>query len=1296
MPEGINAGTVYAALQLNTNNFEQGLQKASSQLNSSADQMANRMEKLKGVMNGVSNALLTVGTVGAGGMTAMVKMANEAIESENLFTTALGNNAQAVKAWSEGLRADLGLNSIEVRKNAATFYTMFDSMKMGEKASLDMSKQLTQLAYDMSSFYNLDPSAAFEKLRAGIVGSTEPLMALGINTMEQTIKTYAYSEGIAKQGAVLTEHQKVLARLAAIMDQTSKAQGDLARTADSPANLIRAIGNEAKQTAIEFGKLLVPLEKDVLTALKTLTGQLDDLTSAQKRQVVILSSWGIGLSLVVAVVIKGTVAVTEFAAALRVATAASAIAAASNITSAQTTAGFVKELKDAGMQIGLLPGRYKKVDESVTNTSNNMKKSSLGWGVWGIAAAAAIAIASFAWSEYDKQQNKVLDDLKDSVGVTEKEISSNQKKAESITRMTDEYNKLNEKTKLSKEEHEKLGNINKQLSVLLVGSKGALDAQTGAFNGNTKAAIEYAKALEESRKANIRLAMVQADISVQEGYKSVKDAVGFFSKRNRIAFEASGVMGPAFENLLSIVGSGPGSYTEEQKLASIKRFRKSMDVEKTWLTDGDRKKLDLAQAQLESAIASRKELQALLKSGYIPGQTGTGGGSSDTTPPSTGSKAKPELTYEQRYDKDLAALSAEKELYTKLDPSLKTDYDKKYLDLLDSYIKEGIGLEMGFNDPRLKSKIDEYKKFYQPEKGKDSFSKRFDDELNKLTKENEAVPSDDFQKQLLELANTFLREGALNKDVQKADLDKVFKLRDDAKDAIKTAEEAKKDRQDAIDEADALFNTLADTISTFEELEEKRKTFSDRLEKAKADIATKAETMFDFNSADEYLKLTKDFIEEGFKLGISREDPRMTSLFVDYSERTKAAKAKKEFDAANEKAAKEYKDLQEKKDTFESRYLADEEILNKEKKLFPNKDYASEYTSTYTSYLKEGSKLGFTADDPVMKSLLDKLAGSAGEEEAAKVRKELDDKIKEFNEKDKTFLARLAKKAEEIDRLSEIFTSEDFTDQYVQLYKEFLTEGAQLGFKLDDERIINLMEKYAFAKIKFDDTKTAEENKKKDEEYLKKKEEDDKVAKQEGLARRQESSMDISKQLLELTRGGDERDMANSLLANIASQGFSGAMTSWIDKSTAKNGAAPAIKNLFIGKDGKPNKYVTGAAALYTAYNTAESGGALSGGLAGAEAGMTIGGPWGAAIGALAGAIFGGSQESKRAEERAKAIAEAQLEELRRLNNAITPVSDYFRSAGLNSLPNTLTFGGGIAGQMADSYAIQSSRGVRR
>lgn len=205
-------------------------------------------------------AVIALGAVGV----ASLKLAVDAEESENLFEVSMGAMAKAARDWSNEISRSLGLNSFEVRKMVGTFNVMLASMGLSKDAAFGMSTAMTKLTFDMASFFNLRPEVAFQKLQAGITGEAEPLKRLGILINENTIKQVAYTEGIVEYGAELSETQKIQARFLAIMKQTATAQGDLARTMDSPTNMIRILKSRAEELAIVFGQALIPSLKGFL------------------------------------------------------------------------------------------------------------------------------------------------------------------------------------------------------------------------------------------------------------------------------------------------------------------------------------------------------------------------------------------------------------------------------------------------------------------------------------------------------------------------------------------------------------------------------------------------------------------------------------------------------------------------------------------------------------------------------------------------------------------------------------------------------------------------------------------------------------------------------------------------------------------------------------------------------------------------------------------------------------------------------------------------------------------------
>lgn len=238
---------------------------------------------ISGAMSLAGSALVSLGVAAAAAFAVVsgkaIKAAMTTVESENLFSVSMGNMAGAARDWSNQLQESLGLNAYQVRENVGLFYNMTTSMGLAKDQAYQVSTGLTKLAYDMSSFYNQDASLMFEKLQSGLSGEVEPLKRLGIIVNETTTQIYAYTHGIAKQGATLTEQQKVMARYGAIMEQTKNAQGDLARTITSPANQWRLFQTQIQLATINLGNAFMPIVERVLPILTNMAKGLVTVTN---------------------------------------------------------------------------------------------------------------------------------------------------------------------------------------------------------------------------------------------------------------------------------------------------------------------------------------------------------------------------------------------------------------------------------------------------------------------------------------------------------------------------------------------------------------------------------------------------------------------------------------------------------------------------------------------------------------------------------------------------------------------------------------------------------------------------------------------------------------------------------------------------------------------------------------------------------------------------------------------------------------------------------------------------------
>ena len=133
----------------------------------------------------------------------------------------------------------------------------------GERAA-KMSEQLTQLGYDLSSFYNISSDEAMQKLKSGFAGELEPLRNLGYDLSQAKLEAVALSLGIDKAVSSMTQAEKAELRYYAIMTQVTQVHGDMARTLNDPANQIRIFKAQLEMAARSIGNIFIPALNAIL------------------------------------------------------------------------------------------------------------------------------------------------------------------------------------------------------------------------------------------------------------------------------------------------------------------------------------------------------------------------------------------------------------------------------------------------------------------------------------------------------------------------------------------------------------------------------------------------------------------------------------------------------------------------------------------------------------------------------------------------------------------------------------------------------------------------------------------------------------------------------------------------------------------------------------------------------------------------------------------------------------------------------------------------------------------------
>ena len=206
------------------------------------------------------SAVKTVATKIASCITEM----NNYIENVNLFTASMGQYAGAAQEYAEQVGELMGIDPGEWMRNQGVFMTLATGFGVASDRAYLMSKNLTQLGYDLSSFFNISYEDAMQKLQSGLSGELEPLRRLGYDLSQAKLQAVALSLGIDKTISSMTQAEKAQLRYYAIMTQVTTAQGDMARTLNAPANQLRIFKAQVTQAARAVGSIFIPALNAIL------------------------------------------------------------------------------------------------------------------------------------------------------------------------------------------------------------------------------------------------------------------------------------------------------------------------------------------------------------------------------------------------------------------------------------------------------------------------------------------------------------------------------------------------------------------------------------------------------------------------------------------------------------------------------------------------------------------------------------------------------------------------------------------------------------------------------------------------------------------------------------------------------------------------------------------------------------------------------------------------------------------------------------------------------------------------
>lgn len=226
-------------------------------------------------------------------------------ESLNAIKVTYKDSAAGIASLGDTAAQRIGLSKSAFNGLAVQFSAFATTVAGSGGDVVGVIDELSTRGADFASVMNLDVNEAMRLFQSGLAGETEPLRKFGIDLSAAAVEAYALSAGIWDGAGTMTEAQKVQARYGALMEQTSKTQGDFSNTSEELANAQRIASAEFANAQAKLGDGLRPVMTDLTNLaidylIPALTGLVDGFKANQAWLVPLIASvvalgiaWGV-------------------------------------------------------------------------------------------------------------------------------------------------------------------------------------------------------------------------------------------------------------------------------------------------------------------------------------------------------------------------------------------------------------------------------------------------------------------------------------------------------------------------------------------------------------------------------------------------------------------------------------------------------------------------------------------------------------------------------------------------------------------------------------------------------------------------------------------------------------------------------------------------------------------------------------------------------------------------------------------------------------------------------------------
>ena len=255
-----------------TDKHKNSTDKATKSVKSFTDKLTQQITKYRTLTGAFKSAANMMGS--------WFNESNEYIETLNLFNVTMGEGATEAYKYAESVQKLVGIDIKDWMQYQGVFKNLTSGFGVASEDANVMSQNLTQLSYDMASFFNTKVETAFDKLSSAMSGQVKGLREFGIDTTVASLQEYALAKGIDAKVRSMTQAEKSLLRYNYIIEKSIIMQGDMARTLVTPANALRILTAQLTQMKRALGNIISVLVTQFIPYVQAMVRVVTDAANA--------------------------------------------------------------------------------------------------------------------------------------------------------------------------------------------------------------------------------------------------------------------------------------------------------------------------------------------------------------------------------------------------------------------------------------------------------------------------------------------------------------------------------------------------------------------------------------------------------------------------------------------------------------------------------------------------------------------------------------------------------------------------------------------------------------------------------------------------------------------------------------------------------------------------------------------------------------------------------------------------------------------------------------------------------